>query len=54
MATLEITDEELTLLRTALHSLLDDFGHGEADLVARIQALIAKLPAEDGSAQPST
>ncbi len=46
-------DDEVTLLRTALHSLLDDFGHGEADVVARIQALIAKLPAEDGSAQPS-
>jgi hypothetical protein len=53
MAALELDDEELKLVRTALHALLDDFGHGEADVVARLQALIAKLPAEDGSAQPS-
>jgi hypothetical protein len=53
VATLELTDDEVTLLRTALHSLLDDFGHKEQDLLDRIQALIAKLPAEGGSAQPS-
>jgi hypothetical protein len=51
MATVELTDDELTLLRNALHSFLDDFGHKEQDLLDRIQALIAKLPAEDGSAE---
>ena len=54
VATLELTDEELTLLRNALHAFLDDFGHEEADVVARIQQLLAKLPAADGSAQSSS
>ena len=42
--TLELTDEELTLLRAALHSYLDDFGHDEADVLRRIKELLAKLP----------
>ena len=44
MTTLELTDEELTLLRAALHSYLDDFGHEEADVLRRIKELLAKLP----------
>jgi hypothetical protein len=44
MHSLELTDEELVLLRAALHSYLDDFGHDEADVVRRIKQLIAKLP----------
>jgi hypothetical protein len=44
MHTIELTDEELRLLRAALRSYLDDFGHEEADLLRRIKALIAKLP----------
>jgi hypothetical protein len=44
MTTLELTDEELKLLREALKSFLDDFGHKEAEIVAEIQALLAKLP----------
>ncbi len=47
MHTLELTPEELRLLRSALRSFLDDFGHKEAELVAQIKALLAKLPAED-------
>jgi len=47
MTTLELTDEELNLLREALKSFLDDFGHGEAQIVAEIQALLAKLPPRD-------
>ena len=43
--TLDLTDEELELLRSALHSYLDDFGHKEADVLRRIKELIAKLPA---------
>ena len=42
--TLELTDDELTLLRAALHSYLDDFGHDEADVLRRIKELLAKLP----------
>ena len=42
--TLELNDEELRLLRAALHSYLDDFGHEEADVLRRIKELSAKLP----------
>ena len=42
--TLELNDEDLRLLRAALHSYLDDFGHDEADVLRRIKELIAKLP----------
>ena len=42
--TLDLTNEELELLRAALHSYLDDFGHKEADVLRRIKELIAKLP----------
>ena len=51
MASIDLTEEELRLLRNALHAFLDDFGHEEADVVAAIQALLAKLPA--GDAKPS-
>jgi hypothetical protein len=44
MTTIELTDEELKLLRSALHSYLDDFGHEEADVLRRIKELLAKLP----------
>ena len=44
--TIELTNEELKLVRNALHSYLDDFGHEEADILRAIKALIAKLPAE--------
>jgi hypothetical protein len=42
--TLELNDDELRLLRVALQSYLDDFGHEESDLLREIKALIAKLP----------
>ncbi|HEY8629568.1 MAG TPA: hypothetical protein VIL73_03355 [Gaiellaceae bacterium] len=44
MHTIELSDEELRLLHTALHSFLDDFGHDEADILRSVKALIAKLP----------
>ena len=47
MHTIEITEEELTLVRAALHSYLDDFGHEEADVLRRIKEILAKLPAAD-------
>jgi hypothetical protein len=46
MHTIELTDDELKLLRTAVHAFLDDFGHGEEDILRRLKALLAKLPAE--------
>ncbi len=44
MHTIELTDEELNLLQSALHAYLNDFGHEEADVLRRIKELIAKLP----------
>jgi hypothetical protein len=44
MHTLELTNEELTLVRAALHSYLDDFGHEEADVLRRIKELLGRLP----------
>jgi hypothetical protein len=44
MHTVELTDEELRLLRSAVKSFLDDFGHDEQDVVARIHELLRKLP----------
>jgi hypothetical protein len=46
MHTIELTDDELRLLHSALHAYLDDFGHEEADVLREIKALLAKLPAQ--------
>ena len=43
MHTLELTDEELRVLVTALKSYLDDFGHEEADVLRIAKALLTKL-----------
>ena len=45
MSQIEFTDEELALLRSALQAFLEDFGHDEADVLRRVKALLAKLPA---------
>jgi hypothetical protein len=47
MHTLELTDEELRLVRAALRSFLEDFGHEEADVLREIKNLLTKLPAEE-------
>jgi hypothetical protein len=44
MHTLELTEEELRLVRAALTAYLEDFGHEEADLLRAIKAIIARLP----------
>ena len=44
--TLQVTTEEVRLIRSALTSMLEDFGHDEADLLHAIKALIQKLPAQ--------
>jgi hypothetical protein len=46
MHTIELTDEELALVRAALHTYLDDFGHNEADVLRRLKDLLARLPVE--------
>ena len=44
MHTLELDADELRLVRAALHSYLDDFGHEEADVLRAIKQLLSKLP----------
>jgi hypothetical protein len=41
---IELTNNELKLVRNALHAYLDDFGHEEADVLREIKELLAKLP----------
>jgi hypothetical protein len=50
MRTLELTDEELKLLTSAVRAYLDDFGHEEADVLRRVKQLLAKLAASELSA----
>ena len=51
MPSIELNERELTLVREALKSFLDDFGHKEQDVVTEIRAVLAKLPAPDSAAQ---
>jgi hypothetical protein len=44
MYTIELTDDELRLVRAALNAYLEDFGHEEADVLRAVKAVIAKLP----------
>jgi hypothetical protein len=46
MYTIELHAEELQMLRSALGSYLQAFGHNEADLVKAARALLMKLPEE--------
>ena len=46
MHTIELADDELRLVHSALHAYLDDFGHDEADVLRAIKAVLAKLPAQ--------
>jgi hypothetical protein len=43
---LELTPAQLKIAYTALHSLLDDFGHEESDVLRVIHEVLAKLPDE--------
>lgn len=44
MTSIDLTDSELHLTRSALHCFLTDFSHDEADVIREIQHLLAKLP----------
>jgi hypothetical protein len=41
---IRLNDEELKLVRNALHAYLNDFGHEEADVLREIKELLEKLP----------
>ncbi|HEX2044071.1 MAG TPA: hypothetical protein VHF23_00435 [Gaiellaceae bacterium] len=45
MHTIELSEEELRLVRAALTAYLEDFGHEEADVLRAVKAVLAKLPA---------
>jgi hypothetical protein len=47
MNTIELDDEELRIVREALRSYRDDFGHEEADVLRLIRRVLDKLPDED-------
>jgi hypothetical protein len=49
MNTIELTDDELRLVVSAVRSYLDDFGHEEADLLRRLKELLRKLEAASGA-----
>jgi hypothetical protein len=48
MHTIQLTDEELRLLVSAVRSYRDDFGHEEADLLRKIKALLQKIESAAG------
>ena len=47
MHTIELTEDELRLVRAALRSYLEDFGHEEADVLRAIKQVLGKLPPAD-------
>ena len=47
MPTLELTDDELRLVRSALTAYLEDFGHEEADILRELKAILARLPRQE-------
>jgi hypothetical protein len=52
MHTIELNDDELRILREALHAYLDDFGHEEADVLRAIKQVLARLPGPE-QAEPA-
>jgi hypothetical protein len=43
--TIELTPDELRLVREAVHAFLDDFGHEEQEVVNALRAVLAKIEA---------
>lgn len=50
MHTIELNDDELRLVLSAVHAYLDDFGHEEADVLRQIKSVLAKLAPATGTA----
>ena len=54
MKTIHLSESELILIRNAMHAFLTSFGHDEADVVARIKQVIARLSdATDDEQEPT-
>jgi hypothetical protein len=45
MHIIELTPDELRLVREAVHAFLDDFGHEEQEVVHALRAVLAKIEA---------
>lgn len=57
MNTVHLSDDELRMVRSAMRSYLNTFGHDEADVVAVVKRVLAKLasahsPSDPGSPVP--
>jgi DNA-binding GntR family transcriptional regulator len=44
MIPIELTHEELVLVRNALSAFMADFGHHEHDLIHQVRELLGKMP----------
>ncbi|MDV3220972.1 hypothetical protein [Intrasporangium sp.] len=47
MNTVHLSDAELALTRHAMRAYLSTFGHDEADVLAQVKSVIAKLDAAE-------
>lgn len=54
MKTIHLTDAELAIVRSAVHSYLLTFGHNESDVVERVKVTLAKLDAADEDTEGPT
>jgi hypothetical protein len=54
MNTIHLTDEELEVARHGMTAYLRSFGHDEADTVAHIRAVLARLAAAQPEPDPSS
>ena len=52
MNTIHLTDAELEMARHGMTAYLRSFGHDEADTVAAIKAVLAKLSAAESEQEP--
>lgn len=53
MNTVHLTDEELEMARHGMTAYLYTFGHDEADTVAKIKAVLARLAAAQPEPEPT-
>jgi len=54
MKTIHLSENELGLVRNAMRAYLNSFGHNEADVVASIKQVIARLSAAtDDQVEPT-
>lgn len=54
MNTIHLSDEELEITRHAMTAYLRTFGHDEADTVALIRAVLARLAAAEPEPEPDS